>query len=56
MQLVSQEEQQSPLTLIPVGGVFDRVGVDIKFINLYNGNQYAVVFMDYLLKDLQLQI
>ena len=42
---------KSPLTPIPVGGVFDRVGVDIiKFPTSYDGNQYAVVFMDYLLK------
>ena len=42
---------KSPLTPIPVGGTFDRVGVDIiKFPTSYDGNQYAVVFVDYLSK------
>ena len=41
----------SPLTPIPVNGPFDRVGVDvIKFPISRQGNQYAVVFMDYLTK------
>ena len=40
-----------PLTPIPVSGPFDRVGVDvIKFPRSTKGNQYAVVFMDYLTK------
>ena len=40
-----------PLTPIPVAGPFDRVGVDvIKFPKSTSGNQYAVVFMDYLTK------
>ena len=40
-----------PLTPIPVAGPFDRVGVDvIKFPMNSAGNQYAVVFMDYLTK------
>ena len=40
-----------PLTPIPVAGPFDRVGVDvIKFPMSSAGNQYAVVFMDYLTK------
>ena len=40
-----------PLTPIPVSGPFDRVGVDvIKFAKSSSGNQYAVVFMDYLTK------
>ena len=39
------------LTPIPVGGAFDRVGVDIiKFPKSRSGKQYAVVFMDYLTK------
>ena len=39
------------LTLIPVQGPFDRVGVDvIKFPRSAQGNQYAVVFVDYLTK------
>ena len=40
-----------PLTPIPVSGPFDRVGIDvIKFPRSTKGNQYAVVFMDYLTK------
>ena len=40
-----------PLAPIPVSGPFDRVGVDIiQFPKSYNGNQYAVVFVDYLTK------
>ena len=41
----------APLTPIPVNGPFDRVGVDvIQFPRSHLGNQYAVVFMDYLTK------
>ena len=40
-----------PLNAIPVSGPFDLVGVDvIKFPKSQKGNQYAVVFMDYLTK------
>ena len=40
-----------PLTPIPVGGPFDRIGVDvIQFPASFDGNQYAVVFVDYLTK------
>ena len=40
-----------PLNPIPVKGPFHRVGVDvIQFIISYSGNQYAVVFTDYLTK------
>ena len=40
-----------PLTPIPVSGPFDRVGVDvIQFPKSYHGNQYAIVFVDYLTK------
>ena len=40
-----------PLTPIPVGGPFDRVGVDIiQFPQSHDGNKYAVVFVDYLTK------
>ena len=39
------------LTPIPVAGAFDRLGVDvIQFPPSYNGNKYAVVFVDYLTK------
>ena len=41
----------APLTPIPVAGPFDRVGVDIiQFPRSHQGNQYAVVFVDYLTK------
>ena len=40
-----------PLTPIPVGDPFDRVGVDVlKLTKSSRGNQYAVVFVDYLTK------
>ena len=39
------------LTPIPVGGPFDRVGVDVlQLPKTKRGNRYAVVFMDYLTK------
>ena len=39
------------MTPIPVSGKFDRVGVDVvQFPTSYNGNKYAVVFVDYLTK------
>ena len=39
------------LTPIPVGGPFDRVGVDVlQLPKSSNGNRYAIVFMDYLTK------
>jgi hypothetical protein len=40
-----------PLIPIPVGGSFDRVGVDVIYYpKSAAGNQYAVVFVDYLTK------
>lgn len=40
-----------PLTPIPVAGPFDRVSVHlIQFPRSQDGNQYAVVFVDYLTK------
>lgn len=40
-----------PLTPIPVGGPFDCVGVDVlKLPKSACGNQYAIVFVDYLSK------
>ena len=40
-----------PLTPIPVGRAFDRVGVDVlQFATSSHGNKYAVVFIDYLTK------
>ena len=40
-----------PLTPIPVSGPFDRMGVDVvQFPKSHSGNQYAVVFVDYLTK------
>ena len=42
---------RAPLTPIPVVGPFDRIGVDIiQFPKSQRGNQYAVVFVDYLTK------
>ena len=42
---------RAPLTPIPVAGPFDQIGVDIiQFPKTSRGNQYAVVFMDYLTK------
>ena len=39
------------LSLIPVSGPFDRVGVDmVQFPPSSKGNKYAIVFMDYLTK------
>ena len=39
------------LTPIPVGGAFDRIGMDIiKFPRSRTGMKYAVVFVDYLTK------
>ena len=39
------------MTPIPVNGSFDCIGVDvIQFPQTYDGNKYAVVFMDYLTK------
>ena len=43
--------ERPPMTPIPVSGPFDRVGVDVvQFPTSYNGNKYAVVFVDYLTK------
>ena len=40
-----------PLTPIPVEGPFHRMGVDvIQFTRSHVGNQYVVVFTDYLTK------
>ena len=42
---------QPPLTPIPFAGPFDRIGVDVlKFPKSDLGNQYAIVFVDYLTK------
>ena len=44
-------EPRPPLSPIPVSGPFDRISVDvIQFPKSREGNQYAVVFMDYLTK------
>ena len=41
----------TPLQPIPIGGPFHRVGVDVLKLPLtYDGNAYAVVFMDYFMK------
>ena len=42
---------RSPLTSIPVGGPFHRVGVDVLQLPLNaSGNRYVVCFLDYLTK------
>ena len=42
---------RTPLTPIPVSGPFQRIGVDVvQLPKTKDGNQYAVVFMDYLTK------
>ena len=47
-------KQRPPLQSIPVGGPFQMVGVDVLQLPLsQNGNQYAVVFQDYLTKWLE---
>ena len=43
------EETEIPLVPIPVAGPFDRVEVDILQLPKSRlGNQYAIVFVDYL--------
>ena len=40
-----------PLVPIPVSGPFDRLGVDVvQFPKSKRGNKYAIVFIDYLTK------
>ena len=40
-----------PLTPLPVAGPFDRVGIDVQRLpRSHQGNQYAVVLMDYVTK------
>ena len=40
-----------PLSPIPVGGPFHRVGVDVLQLRLTeSGNRYLLVFVDYLTK------
>lgn len=42
---------QAPLQSIPVGGPFDRVGVDIiEMPQTERGSIYVIVFIDYLTK------
>ena len=48
---LSNRAVRPPLTPIPVAGPFNRMGVDvIHFPKSHSGNQYAVVFIDYLTK------
>lgn len=53
--ILSTDQAVLPLlTPIPVGGPFDWVGIDvIQFPRSHQGNQYAVVFTDYLTKRLE---
>ena len=47
-------QEHRPLVPIPVAGPFDKVGVDVlQLPRSYDGNQYAVVFVDYLTKWLE---
>ena len=40
-----------PLNPIPIGGPFHRIGIDVLQLPLsFNGNQYALVMMDYFTK------
>ena len=40
---------QPKLQPIPVGGPFNRVGVDVlQLCSTYNGNRYAIIFSNYL--------
>ena len=40
-----------PLKSIPVGGPFERVGVDLmEMPQTMEGNRYVLVFLDYLTK------
>ena len=42
---------QPPLQSIPIGGPFHRVGVDVlQLPPTFDGNKYAIVFMDYFTK------
>lgn len=42
---------RSPLTPIPVGGLFDQVGVNvIQFPRSHLGNQYAIMCVGFLTK------
>ena len=42
---------QPPFQPLPIGGPFHRVGVDVLQLPLsFEGNKYAVVFMDYFTK------
>ena len=44
-------QESPPLAPIPVAGPFDKVGVDVlQLPKSYDGNRYAVVFVDYLTK------
>ena len=45
------QQERPPLAPIPVAGPFDKVGVDVlQLPKSYDGNRYAVVFVDYLTK------
>jgi len=43
--------EKPPLTPVPVAGPFGKVGVDVlQLPKSFEGNQYAIVFVDYLTK------
>ena len=42
---------------LPVAGAFDRVGVDVvQFVPPLSGNKYAIVFIDYLTKWVEVYV
>ena len=50
----TRQENRPPMTPTPVLGLFDQVSVGvIQFLESYSGNQYAVVFVDYLTQWLE---
>lgn len=47
----SGRHARPPLQFIPIGGPFHRVGVDVlQLPPTFEGNKYAIVFMDYFTK------
>ena len=49
--LLVEELEELLVHPIPIGGPFHTVGVDIlKLPQTYSGNQYVIVFLDYLTK------
>lgn len=50
-KLLHWSTRETPIAPIPVAGPFDKVGVDVlQLPKSFEGNQYAIVFVDYLTK------